>query len=352
VLKRPLVIHVSDPDSGDSRDYVFETSPVVVGRGEGVQLCLDRPFVSLQHGTFDFDDAQVTYVDLESRNGTVIDGGARADRPVALSEETDLRIGKLRLRISRVAPVKAVGAPGPDPFAPKAARGPAKGTDALPREELERIRRELVAPKEVPVMPPVVPQPTPPPAARPLNEPALEKTVPVPSLTSRPLPEVPTNAPVAPPYAPGGTQAVPALPRPPGGRRTPRASEPRLPRQSRPRKAISAPPRRSRGPWLPIAVGIILASTLAVLLLSTEGRERRPPIELPRPDPTLLGGPAGSGDPPPPAPVLVPAPQPQVPSRQPTRPGPLPKRQPTARPAPHPAPPEKTSSPNRSPILP
>ena len=76
----PLIVTVSEPETGASWDYVFEAGPVVVGRGDGVQLCLDRPFVSLQHGTFAFDDAGVTYMDLDSRNGTLIRRLAQGER--------------------------------------------------------------------------------------------------------------------------------------------------------------------------------------------------------------------------------------------------------------------------------
>ena len=47
-----------------------------------------------------------------------------SDRPVAVTETTELRIGKLRLRVSRAAPPKVVGEEKPNPFAPRPGRGP------------------------------------------------------------------------------------------------------------------------------------------------------------------------------------------------------------------------------------
>jgi predicted component of type VI protein secretion system len=334
----PLIVTVSEPDTGATWDYVFEAGPVVVGRGDGVQLCLDRPFVSLQHGTFDFDDASVTYMDLDSRNGTLVDGATRAsDRPVPMAEATELRIGKLRLRVSRVLPPKAVGDDAPSPFAPKPGRGAAKGTDAVPREDLERIRRELVARKEPPP-PAAPPAPVPP---RP-SEPLLDKTVPVPQLQSRP-PGV--SPPVSATYAAGATQAVPAPARTPAVRRTPREPRPRVARESRPRPVVTPPPRR-RGLWLPIAIGVVVASAAAILLLASGG-ERRARDDGDPPEPTATGG----------APVREKrvvrppvTPEPTVdppPEKTPKPPRPTPRH-----PAPEPPGPDTARSGNRSPILP
>jgi hypothetical protein len=337
VARDPLVVTVTEPETGASWEYVFEAGPVVVGRGDGVQLCLDRPFVSLQHGTFDFDDAGVTYVDLDSRNGTVVDGVARGERPSPVTDATELRIGKLRLRVSRVAPVIKVGVQGQSPFAPRVGRGPAKGTDALPAEALERIRQELVARKEAPP-PPVVAALSPTPVP-PLSEPPLEKTVPVPMLTSRPLPEVGAAPPLPAPYDPGGTRALPALPRPSTVRRTPRPA-----REVRPRRP--APPPRRWGTWLPVGVGVAVVSAAAILLLTVGGGERRLPDETDRAGTTATVDTAPRVDQVVAPPVVAPDPAPEPLAPDPPPPTPPPRR---ARP---PRPPGEPRSPNRSPILP
>jgi predicted component of type VI protein secretion system len=185
--KSPLVVHVEEPETGATWDYVFDAGPVIVGRGDDVALQIARPFVSLHHGTFDFDDQGVSYVDLESRNGTLVDGVARgSDRPVPVTEASEIRIGKVRLRVSREAPPAPVGEEKPNPFAPKKGVNAAKkGTDALPREDVERIRREILARKEPVAPPPVVRPAIEPPIPRivlppPVAAPMLEKTVPVP----------------------------------------------------------------------------------------------------------------------------------------------------------------------------
>jgi predicted component of type VI protein secretion system len=324
----PLIVTVSEPETGATWEYVFEAGPVVVGRGEGVQLCLDRPFVSLQHGTFDFDDGGVTYMDLDSRNGTTIDGVTRAsDRTVPVTERTELRIGKLRLRVSRGAPAKAAGDEAPSPFAPRPGRGVPKGTDALPREAPARA---------APVMPaPVLP----PPSERP-----LEKTVPVPQLASRP-PDVGVSTPVS-TYAPGGTQAVPSLAPPPAVRRTPRGPR-RVTRDSRPRRVVTPPTQPRRGPWLPIAVGIVVAAAAAVLLLTMGGGERRAREQADPPEPTGTGGAPVSAERVDREPVVAPEPivDPLKETSKPERPVP---KHPVAQPPAG----EKARSGNRSPILP
>ena len=326
----PLIVTVSEPETGATWEYVFEAGPVVVGRGEGVQLCLDRPFVSLQHGTFDFDDGGVTYMDLDSRNGTMIDGVTRAsDRPVPVTAGTELRIGKLRLRVSRGAPAKAAGDEAPSPFAPRPGRGAPKGTDALPRE---------APPRAAPVMAAPVP---PPPSERP-----LEKTVPVPQLASRP-PDVGVSTPVS-TYAPGGTQAVPSLAPPPAVRRTPREPRPRVTRDSRPRRAVTPPTQPRRGPWLPIAVGVVVAAAAAILLLTVGSGERRARDHEDSPEPTGTGGAPVRVERVNPEPVVAPEPIVDPPLEEPRKPVHPPPKPPVAQPPAG----EKARSGNRSPILP
>jgi predicted component of type VI protein secretion system len=277
-----LVVHVEEPDSGASWDYVFEAGPVIVGRGDQAGLRIDRPFVSLHHGTFDFDDDTATYVDLDSRNGTLIDGVPRAiDGPVPLSEATDIRIGKLRLQISRAAP-QSPPAPGlSNPFVAKAvANASKKQTDALPREELDRIRRELAARRPPPPV-----------------DSALDRTAPMPSLP-RVAPPVPVvearqeqEAPVASPYAAGGTKPVSVLP-PEINKRPSRSTRPRasadIARSPRPAVRAGAKPRRL---WLPLALVAVLMSAAALLLVTSGSRGRRQTSEAVAPPAPLVTAP-------------------------------------------------------------
>src|SRR3954468_4012783 len=114
---KPLVIHAQDVQSGETWLYLFDRGPVLIGRGEGVALKIARPFVSMQHGTFDFTDERVRYLDLDSRNGTLIDevpvmGGERE-----IGQGTRIRIGRVQLTVSRTPPATPAGDPEESPFA-------------------------------------------------------------------------------------------------------------------------------------------------------------------------------------------------------------------------------------------
>jgi hypothetical protein len=113
---------------------------------------------------------------------------------------------------------------------------------------------------------------TPPPSV-----PGLDKTVPVPELQSRSLPEATPATPV-PRYTPGGTRAVPVAPRSAPRRTERRDSRPR-PVERPARRA--PPPRRSL--WLPVAVGIAVVAAAAVVLVVAGGRpeeDREPQVTV------------------------------------------------------------------------
>lgn len=98
----PLFVVVEDVETRAQSRHAFIKSPVRVGRSELNDLPLPRAFVSSWHAVIQFDDASVSYVDLGSTNGTALDG-ARLERnvPAPVSADSDLRIGKLRLRFGR-----------------------------------------------------------------------------------------------------------------------------------------------------------------------------------------------------------------------------------------------------------
>lgn len=99
-----LVVTIEDVQPGAFRRCAFLRSPVRVGRGEDCDLVLRQPFVSLRHGLVEFDEEGARYTDLESRNGSVLDGVALAPNVAApLAPGTRLDIGTLRLSFSRAA---------------------------------------------------------------------------------------------------------------------------------------------------------------------------------------------------------------------------------------------------------
>ncbi|WP_182870237.1 FHA domain-containing protein [Stieleria mannarensis] len=81
--------------------YHIESSPFLIGRGDDCDLAFTSRSVSRKHCTIVFDDDNVLIRDLQSRNGTVVDGDAVApDVPRQLSHHDKLRIGKYTFRIS------------------------------------------------------------------------------------------------------------------------------------------------------------------------------------------------------------------------------------------------------------
>ena len=73
-MAKPLVVTLSDPATGARFVQVFDEGPILVGRGDDVGIVIDRESVSAHHGTLSFDDETITYVDLDSHNGTLLDG--------------------------------------------------------------------------------------------------------------------------------------------------------------------------------------------------------------------------------------------------------------------------------------
>lgn len=93
-----LAIHAT---AGDGRAAVFSfgASPVTIGSGSLGDLVLAFPFVSQCHAVIHFDERGAHYVDLGSRNGSVVAGQpAKPNRPVRVGPDTDIVLGPLRLR--------------------------------------------------------------------------------------------------------------------------------------------------------------------------------------------------------------------------------------------------------------
>lgn len=152
----PLSVRVEDLDARTTKQYAFIKSPVRVGRGELNDLQLDRPFVSTFHGVISFDGEQITFVDLGSTNGTLFNGQRLEPRkPVAVTEETELRVGPLRLHLSRTSTSKVMPAAAPTHgqtmFAMRAAQMPSPQEAFLPTNP--QLRRAEAPPRE-PELPP------------------------------------------------------------------------------------------------------------------------------------------------------------------------------------------------------
>jgi hypothetical protein len=110
----PLVIVVEDAETGAASRHAFIRSPVRVGRREDCELVLRARFVSARHGIVQFDEEGASYTDLGSRNGSALDGvPLPRDAPARLGPGAELRIGSLRLSVSRAAPSAPEESSGP-----------------------------------------------------------------------------------------------------------------------------------------------------------------------------------------------------------------------------------------------
>lgn len=115
----PLVIQIERTLERKADTCAFAQSPVRIGRNALNDLQLDESFVSQWHGVIRFDEKHATYVDLGSTNPTFIDGAAAPRNvEIPLTENTDFRIGSLRLHLMRgEAPPELFGARRKSAFA-------------------------------------------------------------------------------------------------------------------------------------------------------------------------------------------------------------------------------------------
>ena len=86
-----------------ARDFVIRAPTVVVGRGRDVDLALDHQSVSRRHAQFRIEDGAPTVEDLQSRNGTVVNGRPIAGR-ARLSVGDRVQLGSCELELLRAGP--------------------------------------------------------------------------------------------------------------------------------------------------------------------------------------------------------------------------------------------------------
>lgn len=59
---------------GAPRDHALTATEFIVGRSGKVDLCIDEPSLSRQHATFERKGSEYVVRDLDSRNGTFLNG--------------------------------------------------------------------------------------------------------------------------------------------------------------------------------------------------------------------------------------------------------------------------------------
>lgn len=115
----------------------------VVGRQREADIPLPSPMISRRHAQFDVTDSGCTVTDLESANGTVLNGQALTGKvPMTLSHGDVLEIGPFRLTYEQIPIARPVAAPEPPPEPPQ--------QEVEPKVKVEK----KAPPKEVAPAPP------------------------------------------------------------------------------------------------------------------------------------------------------------------------------------------------------
>ena len=102
--EQPLRLVVQVEDVQRRGRFIFDRSPVHLGRSELNDLVLPLPSVSLWHGVIRFDEASVSYVDTGSRNGTEVDGVAvKVNQSNQVTSRQSLLIWPLQFKLAVAA---------------------------------------------------------------------------------------------------------------------------------------------------------------------------------------------------------------------------------------------------------
>jgi hypothetical protein len=90
------------PD-GKIESYLLDADTVSVGRAEGNTISLDTDSISRYHFSIVHTDGQVQITDLESQNGTFVDGlPLKANVPETLGDVEEISVGSLRIIFRQV----------------------------------------------------------------------------------------------------------------------------------------------------------------------------------------------------------------------------------------------------------
>jgi phage tail-like protein len=95
-------LHVKGPES--SHDFVLPVGKAILGRDPGCELMLAYPLVSRRHAQFTCTEAECEILDLESANGTSVDG-IKLEKlvPASLQDGSVITIGPFEIQVEVVA---------------------------------------------------------------------------------------------------------------------------------------------------------------------------------------------------------------------------------------------------------
>ncbi len=97
----PIEMTVKISGSGADRTLTFSESPVRVGRNQLNDIAIDDPFISQWHGLIRFGEEGITYADLGSTNGSIIEGVRLSTNvPNQLTNRSCILLGRIELAVS------------------------------------------------------------------------------------------------------------------------------------------------------------------------------------------------------------------------------------------------------------
>ena len=109
----PVRVRLQCTDALGAAQLFDISTGAVCGRDPGADLVLDHPTVSRRHARFTIAGADVDLLDLNSANGTFVNGRPLDQRPYRLADGDQIRLGHLQLRIF-VAPAEEATTPTDD----------------------------------------------------------------------------------------------------------------------------------------------------------------------------------------------------------------------------------------------
>jgi phage tail-like protein len=186
--------HITGPDL--ERDFIVPIGETLIGREPSSALPLIYPLVSRRHARLECSETNCTITDLESANGTLVNGERiEPNQPLALEDQTKITIGPFEIVVSKteIAPVEEVpqeapppadeaeisevGEEVPEPVKAKPAEKPSRQVKAQ-AEGGEPVKKPAKKPAETP---PAIPPPEEPSEGEPFIE-HLPQHQPVPGL--------------------------------------------------------------------------------------------------------------------------------------------------------------------------
>ena len=208
-VERRLVVR-----DGAAEREVLLVGTVTVGRSPSCEVSSPDPRLSRTHAAFEVVGADVMVRDLESRNGTRVNGAAIKEHTLVVTDTVE--VGPFTLRLVEIASVPAAAAP-------PAAGGENEATVLLPSRA-----QGARAPTPQPGVSPATQEPgnTSAPTRRQVRGPVPVAPSPPGSVAEPPAPSAP-SAPTSRPVATVATSPLPAASARPAPARTPAATAPR-----------------------------------------------------------------------------------------------------------------------------